>query len=83
MNFGYEWSNMALAGGYVFLILLVVAAILYLVLGSLVNFYVYGLRGEEIIPNVEFWKNLPSNIQNMTLFICRGCRGAETGYEEI
>jgi len=74
---------MALAGGYVFLILLIVAAFLYLVLGSCINYYVYGLRGEEIIPNVEFWKNLPSNMQNCTMYICRGCRSAETGYEEI
>ena len=46
-----------------------VAAFLYLVLGSCINFYVYGLRGEEIIPNVEFWKNLPSNIQVVSFSI--------------
>jgi len=70
-------------GGYIFLILLIIAAFLYFGVGSCINYYVYGVRGQEIIPNVEFWKNLPSNIKNATLYICRGCRSAETGYEEI
>jgi len=40
-------------------ITVLIIAVLYLIIGAAVQFKVKGARGLELIPNLEFWKDLP------------------------
>lgn len=35
------------------------AVLTYFIVGSIVNYKYKGARGSEVIPNVEFWKDVP------------------------
>ena len=59
------------------------AIFLYLVVGSLLKYHLFEARGVEVIPNIEFWRTLGSNLVDGAWFILRGCRRRDTGYEEI
>ncbi len=54
-----HFDNVWLGTNYILTISLLVVVVLYLVVGSIINFQFRKLRGIEVIPNVEFWKNLP------------------------
>nr|CAI5836474.1 unnamed protein product [Callosobruchus analis] len=56
-------NHHGLSGGSIFLILLFVSLTIYLVGGGLVLYFIRGARGMEVIPNVEFWRNLPSLVK--------------------
>jgi hypothetical protein len=49
-----------LSTGAVLLILFFVTLTVYLVGGMLFNIFFLGARGIEVVPNLDFWKGLPS-----------------------
>jgi len=48
-----------ISGGSVFLIILFSAAVLYLIAGVIVNKFHFQKEGIEIVPNIDFWKEVP------------------------
>lgn len=48
-----------LSTGSVLMIILLVAFLTYLTIGIVVNLFVLGARGAEVIPNIQFWRSLP------------------------
>lgn len=60
--------------GKVLLILLFVGAFTYFTIGSIVRFMYLGARGIEVIPNLRFWKDLPSLVRDGARFLQSGCR---------
>ncbi|XP_019880812.2 uncharacterized protein LOC109608724 [Aethina tumida] len=60
--------------GSVLVILFVVACLIYFVGGALVLHFLRGAQGLEMIPNIDFWRQLPGLIKDGTIFIFSGCR---------
>jgi len=57
-----------LSGGDVFLIIFFCGGFLYVVIGMAYNFKFRELRGVEMVPNVDFWRGLPSLIKDGSIF---------------
>jgi len=76
-----------LSGGWIFLIIFVVFIPVYCVFGCIYNRKKKGTTGMvESIPNVEFWKDLPSLVKDGCMFVYHKirqllCRGA--AYEPL
>eukprot|EP01113_Clastostelium_recurvatum_P016054 TRINITY_DN190_c0_g1_i1.p1 TRINITY_DN190_c0_g1~~TRINITY_DN190_c0_g1_i1.p1 ORF type:complete len:248 (-),score=46.12 TRINITY_DN190_c0_g1_i1:173-916(-) len=68
-----------LSGGSIFLIIFFSAFTLYFLVGAVVSWKVKGNSGIEIIPNFEFWKDLPFLMKDGVFFI----RYKVTGYKPI
>jgi len=68
-----------LSGGSVFLIILLCVVVLYLAVGSLVMWKVKGHSGVEVIPNYEFWKDVPVLVKDGFNFV----RFKVTGYSSV
>ncbi|KAK0043563.1 Cation-dependent mannose-6-phosphate receptor [Biomphalaria pfeifferi] len=75
-------SGNGLSVGSVLAILFFVFFLIYLVGGVLFLKFVRKAEGIEMIPNIEFWKDLPSLIKDGMVFTFRGCK-AESTYEKI
>lgn len=60
--------------GTVLLIMLFVVAVSYFLIGATVNAFYIGARGMEIVPHVDFWRELPSLVRDGAQFIQNGCR---------
>uniref|UniRef100_A0A6B2EAK1 Putative mannose-6-phosphate receptor n=1 Tax=Phlebotomus kandelakii TaxID=1109342 RepID=A0A6B2EAK1_9DIPT len=63
-----------LSTGSVLLIMLLVAFVTYLTIGIVVNFFLLGARGIEVIPNIQFWRNLPGLVIDGVKFLQNGCK---------
>lgn len=63
-----------LGTGAVLSIIILVTLFSYLTLGIVYNYFVQGTRGAEIIPNIEFWRQLPGLVMDGIRFIQNGCR---------
>jgi len=73
-----------MSGGVIFLLLLLLFLFLYLGVGSFLKYYFFQARGIDVIPNLEFWTTLGSNLKDCWLFLWNGCRGRRrNAYEEI
>lgn len=62
--------------GGVLLILFLIGSFTYFTVGSIVRFMYLGARGIEVIPNLEFWKDLPALVRDGVRFLQNGCRVA-------
>lgn len=71
-----------LSTGSVLLIIFFVLLIVYFIVGAVFLKYRRGAEGEEMIPNLEFWKALPGLIKDGTLFVFRGCK-TDSSYSQI
>ena len=61
-----------------------VSVSVYLILGSLYNAFGPPKKsGVEIIPNHEFWHDLPSLVRDGALFMCRPCGVRPAGSYEM
>lgn len=60
--------------GGVLLILFLIGTFTYFTIGSIVRFMYLGARGIEVIPNLEFWKDLPGLVRDGVRFLRNGCR---------
>lgn len=65
--------------GGVLLILFLIGAFTYFTIGSIVRFMYLGARGIEVIPNLEFWKDLPGFVQDGFRYVRNGCRVERQG----
>jgi len=68
--------------GAVLLIIFFICIALYLIGGMTYKGCVSGERGVNMIPNIEFWKQLPGLIKDGCLFVVKPCRGP-SAYDEI
>ncbi|XP_078703631.1 uncharacterized protein LOC144928819 [Branchiostoma floridae x Branchiostoma belcheri] len=71
-----------LSAGAVVLIIAVSAFAGYFLVGAIFNKVIRGKQGSEVIPNVQFWKNLPDHIKSGVFFIISPCRRT-AAYKEI
>jgi len=80
-------SVTGLSGGWIFIIILIVVIPVYCVLGCIYNRKRKGTTGMvESIPNVEFWKDLPSLVKEGCQFVYQRVRNKIRGggeYETI
>ncbi|CAH1109715.1 unnamed protein product [Psylliodes chrysocephalus] len=63
-----------MSGGSVFLLILFIVASIYIIGGAALLYFIRGARGVEMIPNIEFWKNLPGLVKDGAIFLLSGCR---------
>lgn len=56
--------------GAVLVIILITIIFIYLGFGILFKIFVAGASGIEIIPNIEFWQDLPALIRVKKYYIC-------------
>lgn len=71
-----------LSTGSVLLIIFFVFASLYLIVGVLTKKYYRGAEGLEMIPNYDFWVDLPYLCRDGAFFLLGGCQPPAT-YESI
>jgi len=65
---GTGGGSSGLSGGDIFLILFFCIGFLYVVIGMAYNYKFRELRGAEMVPNVDFWRGLPSLIKDGCVF---------------
>eukprot|EP01006_Ploeotia_vitrea_P013553 TRINITY_DN3539_c0_g1_i1.p1 TRINITY_DN3539_c0_g1~~TRINITY_DN3539_c0_g1_i1.p1 ORF type:complete len:286 (+),score=30.40 TRINITY_DN3539_c0_g1_i1:46-903(+) len=59
--------------GWIFIIILIVAAVGYIAGGLVFNIAVKKVRGIEAFPNIEFWKDFPSLVKDGVMFSLSPC----------
>lgn len=52
----------------------------YLLAGIVYRFFYLGIRGIDVIPNLEFWASLPHRAQSMFMLLVRKFKGPSEGY---
>lgn len=52
-----------MSGISIFFLLLLIFTIIYFVGGALLMYFMRGARGIEMIPNVDFWRSLPTRLK--------------------
>ncbi|XP_010264547.1 PREDICTED: uncharacterized protein LOC104602522 isoform X2 [Nelumbo nucifera] len=52
----------------------------YLLVGAVYRFFFLGIRGIEVIPNLEFWLSLPQRTKSLLGSLVRKFRGPSRGY---
>jgi len=57
---GYVAEGGGGLGGWIFVIIYLVGFTLYFVIGIIYKSQRMGATGKEMIPNIDFWKDLPS-----------------------
>ncbi|KAF2882728.1 hypothetical protein ILUMI_23461 [Ignelater luminosus] len=62
-----------LSTGSTLLIMFCVGFGIYLIGGALVLHYLRGAQGKEMIPNFDFWVDLPYLVRDGTVFLLSGC----------
>ncbi|XP_058448265.1 uncharacterized protein LOC131428370 [Malaya genurostris] len=60
--------------GQVLLIMFFTGTFTYFLIASIVRFMYFGARGIEVIPNLDFWKDLPGLVRDGVNFLRDGCR---------
>ncbi|XP_065052622.1 cation-dependent mannose-6-phosphate receptor-like [Rhopilema esculentum] len=69
--------------GTVLCILLLVAVVIYLALGIVINKYARKKEGKELVPNASFWADFPSLVKDGCVFSFGKVRGKPSEYERI
>ncbi|KAK1415458.1 hypothetical protein QVD17_31240 [Tagetes erecta] len=72
-NNGWGWFS-------TLLIILLCLFGIYLIAGAAYRFFHLGIRGLDIIPNLEFWASLPHRLQNSFSSLVRRFRGPSQNY---
>ncbi|XP_021903972.1 uncharacterized protein LOC110819184 [Carica papaya] len=54
--------------------------IAYLLVGAFYRFFALGVRGIDVIPNLDLWMSLPHKIQNCFVSLVRRFKGPSHGY---
>lgn len=67
-----------LGTGAILSIIILVTLFSYCTLGIVYNHFVRGTRGTELIPNVDFWRQLPGLVMDGVRFIQNGCKHPST-----
>eukprot|EP00695_Tsukubamonas_globosa_P003323 TRINITY_DN573_c0_g1_i1.p1 TRINITY_DN573_c0_g1~~TRINITY_DN573_c0_g1_i1.p1 ORF type:complete len:169 (+),score=46.54 TRINITY_DN573_c0_g1_i1:323-829(+) len=78
LTYSYTWTTAAacpvtgaggLSGGSIFDIVFFVSLTLYFGIGYTWRYKKFGLRGVEAIPNIDFWRDLPSLLKDGFRFL--------------
>ena len=74
-----------LSAGSVLLIIFFSCASVYLVAGMVYNYKINNKTGVDMVPNVEFWMDLPSLCKEGFFFLINGCKKspATSGYDTV
>ena len=64
-----------ISGGSVFLIIFFVGGAVYLAAGMLYKRQRMGVEGVEMVPNIDFWREVPGNIKDGVKFSISKVRG--------
>ena len=64
-----------LSGGDVFLIIFFVGGFLYVAVGALVKHKRYNATGKDMMPNIDFWQDLPHLLKDGFRFTFQKCCG--------
>ncbi|KAF9174987.1 hypothetical protein BGX20_008831 [Mortierella sp. AD010] len=70
----------------VFMTVLTVLGLIYLVAGAVYNHKVYGARGLDLLPNIDFWRDFPSLVADVVRHIWNSVTGRVTnsrGYVSV
>jgi hypothetical protein len=70
-------------GGWIFIIIVVCLLFVYFVGGIIFNAAVKKQRGKEMVPNSEFWCDLPALIGDGFKFLIGKCTGKGSGYTPV
>jgi len=72
-----------LSGGWIFVIILLCGSVLYLLVGVVVKWKVMNTEpGTELIPNIDFWRDLPGLIKDGAVYVKNKLTGA-AGYSQL
>lgn len=71
-----------LSPGSIFLIAFFVSAVVYLIAGAAVKWKMYSATGVDMVPNIEFWSQLPGLIRDGCLFVKNKITG-KLGYSSL
>ncbi|XP_057980686.1 uncharacterized protein LOC131166292 [Malania oleifera] len=52
----------------------------YLLAGTVYRFFALGVRGIDVIPNLDFWTSLPRRLKSLFISLVRKFRGPSQGY---
>ncbi|KAA6357386.1 MAG: hypothetical protein EZS28_047087, partial [Streblomastix strix] len=69
--------------GWVFIILLIIAVALYFAIGSFIRGIIMKKKGNEVLPNFQFWIAVPGYIAYGAKLIFCPCISPRPGYDEI
>ncbi|KAN0042780.1 hypothetical protein ACTA71_012703 [Dictyostelium dimigraforme] len=85
VNLNIPCQSTFIGGGWIFIIIIFSVAILYIIIGSFVNWKIRHQHGAQIFPNVDFWRNFGSLIKDGVFFIKGKITGTTTtpGYNQI
>merc|ERR1711988_828559 len=72
-------ASSVLSFGWVFVILLFVAVTLYFAIGICYKMHKYGKRGEDALPHIDFWRELPYLVKDGISFAVGKARSCNTG----
>ncbi|KAK3805497.1 MAG: autophagy-related protein 27 [Benniella sp.] len=67
-----------MSGFGVFLRIVAIVAAFYLIAGAAYNHYVYGAKGLDLIPNIDFWRDFPYLVGSVTRHIWDSVTGRST-----
>ncbi|KAG0236088.1 hypothetical protein BGW41_000562 [Actinomortierella wolfii] len=72
-------------GGFgVFFTILFVFGAIYLVLGAIYNHQVYGAKGLDLLPNLEFWRDFPGLVKDVFYHVWDSVTGrGNRGYMSV
>lgn len=68
--------------GTTILILLIVGSTLYFVGGALALHFLRGANGLEMIPNLDFWRDLPTLCRDGFMYLISGCKTTQVSSAE-
>ncbi|KAG0358422.1 hypothetical protein BG005_002414 [Podila minutissima] len=75
-----------MSGFSIFLTVLVVFAVIYVVLGAIYNHQVYGAKGLDLLPNLDFWRDFPGLVVDVVRHVWDSVTGRATssrGYVSV
>ncbi|KAF9185855.1 hypothetical protein BGZ51_002405 [Haplosporangium sp. Z 767] len=76
-----------MAGGFsVFLTVFFVLGLIYVVVGAVYNHQVYGAKGLDLLPNIDFWRDFPSLVVDVVRHVWDSVTGRVTssrGYVSV
>ena len=62
-----------LSGGDIFLIIFFVSGFLYFSIGALIKLKRYNATGADLVPNIDFWRDLPHLVKDGFRFTYQKC----------
>ncbi|XP_069673275.1 uncharacterized protein [Periplaneta americana] len=78
----YDSTTRGLSTGSVLVIIFITFTLLYFVCGAIALKLLRGAEGREMIPNYDFWVDLPNLVKDGVMFVLSGCHSSPS-YDRI